>query len=64
MSNCSAIQGVIVRGNSACVTACEEMRIRGFDVRPIRSPTVSKGTGELETFRRHVFVFFFIGESF
>eukprot|EP01135_Chromosphaera_perkinsii_P010098 Nk52_evm23s2011 gene=Nk52_evmTU23s2011 len=40
----SAIQGVLVRGNAKCVRACNLMTERGFDVRPIRSPTVAKGT--------------------
>lgn len=39
----SPIQGVLVPGNASCVAAAEYIRGRGFEVYPIRSPTVPRG---------------------
>lgn len=40
----SAIQGVLVPGNRECVELSEKLRELGFDVYPIRSPTVPRGS--------------------
>lgn len=40
----SPIQGIRVPGNSVCVKVANHIRSCGFDVYPIRSPTVPKGT--------------------
>lgn len=40
----SAIQGVIVPGNENVVRVAAALRAQGFDLLPIRSPTVPKGT--------------------
>ena len=39
----SAIQGVLVAGNWRCITVSNSLREAGFDVYPIRAPTVPKG---------------------
>ncbi|KAI8917548.1 pyridoxal phosphate-dependent transferase [Powellomyces hirtus] len=38
------IQGIVFPGNANVVTLCTLIQSRGFDVRPIRSPTVPIGT--------------------
>ncbi|MFW5659608.1 MAG: aminotransferase class I/II-fold pyridoxal phosphate-dependent enzyme, partial [Bacteroidota bacterium] len=38
---------VIVPGNAAVQRAAEQLQTKGFDVRPIRSPTVAKGSERL-----------------
>lgn len=40
----SPIQGILVPGNGSCITVADILRKRGFEVYPIRSPTVPKGT--------------------
>lgn len=40
----SPIQGIYVAGNKRCVLVAEKLREHGFDVYPIRSPTVPQGT--------------------
>lgn len=40
----SPIQGIRVPGNRVCVDVANHIRSHGFDVYPIRSPTVPKGT--------------------
>jgi 8-amino-7-oxononanoate synthase len=40
----SPIQGVLVPGSRACVTVADALRRGGFDVYPIRAPTVPEGT--------------------
>lgn len=40
----SPIQGILVPGNQQCVNLSNVLRERGFDVYPIRSPTVPTGT--------------------
>ncbi|KAI9090970.1 pyridoxal phosphate-dependent transferase [Phlyctochytrium arcticum] len=41
------IQGIIVPGNAQVVKIAKLVQSRGFDVKPIRSPTVPKGTERL-----------------
>jgi 8-amino-7-oxononanoate synthase len=41
------IQAVIIPGNEAVVKVAELLQREGFDVRPIRFPTVAKGTERL-----------------
>ncbi|KAI9340281.1 putative 8-amino-7-oxononanoate synthase [Obelidium mucronatum] len=43
----TAIQGIIVPGNKRVSKVCEYLRESGYDVRPIRSPTVPKGSERL-----------------
>ena len=43
----SPIQGLIVGGNKPTVTLAEKVQKSGFDVRPILSPSVPKGTERL-----------------
>ncbi|KAI9202704.1 8-amino-7-oxononanoate synthase [Polychytrium aggregatum] len=43
----SPIQGIIVPGNAECSSVCTQLQGLGFDVRPIRSPTVPKGEERL-----------------
>lgn len=43
----SAIQGIIVGGNEATVALAKQVQNDGFDVRPILSPTVPKGSERL-----------------
>lgn len=43
----SAIQGVIVPGNKRCMYVANFVRRRGFDVYPIRAPTVPAGSERL-----------------
>ena len=43
----SAIQGLIVGGNKPTVALAQRIQKAGFDVRPILSPTVKKGTERL-----------------
>ena len=43
----SAIQGLIVGGNTPTVALAQRIQKAGFDVRPILSPTVKKGTERL-----------------
>lgn len=43
----TAIQCILIPGNSEVKIASEELRRAGFDVRPILSPTVSAGTERL-----------------
>lgn len=40
----SPIQAIVVRGNDRCVRMTTVLRKKGFDVYPIRSPTVPKGS--------------------
>lgn len=46
-SNFSPIQTVLVPGNAAAKQLSENLKLAGFDVRPILSPTVAKGTERL-----------------
>lgn len=41
------IQGVVLPGNNRVKTASEKLRSKGFDIRPILSPTVPKGSERL-----------------
>uniref|UniRef100_A0A0G4GIJ7 Aminotransferase class I/classII large domain-containing protein n=1 Tax=Chromera velia CCMP2878 TaxID=1169474 RepID=A0A0G4GIJ7_9ALVE len=41
------VQAILVSGNKRVVWYAEKLRPKGFDVRPIRSPTVPKGTERL-----------------
>jgi 8-amino-7-oxononanoate synthase len=43
----SAIQTIIIGGNNETIKAAQAMQQKGFDVRPILSPTVSAGTERL-----------------
>ncbi|KAJ3380110.1 hypothetical protein HDU84_006165 [Entophlyctis sp. JEL0112] len=43
----TAIQGIIVPGNQQVTRLCEYLQGNGYDVRPIRSPTVEKGSERL-----------------
>ncbi|KAJ3324182.1 hypothetical protein HDU76_013463 [Blyttiomyces sp. JEL0837] len=43
----SPIQGIIIPGNVAVTEAAKSLRALGFDARPIRSPTVPKGSERL-----------------
>ena len=43
----SAIQGLIVGGNKATIDLAKKVQKSGFDVKPILSPTVKKGTERL-----------------
>eukprot|EP00755_Sulcionema_specki_P012812 Sspe_Gene.52330::Locus_29004_Transcript_1_1_Confidence_1.000_Length_2051::g.52330::m.52330/K00652/bioF; 8-amino-7-oxononanoate synthase len=47
LASSSAIQAVLVPGNSAVVSAARALRDAGFDVLAIRAPTVPKGTERL-----------------
>ena len=40
----SPIQGVIIPGNDKVVVFAKKLQAAGFDVKPIRSPTVPAGT--------------------
>lgn len=41
------IQGVVIPGNDRIKSVSEQLRINGFDVRPILSPTVAEGSERL-----------------
>ncbi|KAJ3123231.1 hypothetical protein HK100_011683 [Physocladia obscura] len=41
------IQGIIISGNDRVSLVCERLQSAGYDVRPIRSPTVPKGSERL-----------------
>lgn len=43
----SQIQGIIIPGNEAVKNAAQTLQVKGFDVRPILSPTVAKGSERL-----------------
>ncbi|KAJ3281668.1 hypothetical protein HDU79_010581 [Rhizoclosmatium sp. JEL0117] len=43
----TAIQGIIVPGNKRVSQVCSYLQSKGYDVRPIRSPTVPKGSERL-----------------
>jgi 8-amino-7-oxononanoate synthase len=43
----SAIQCIIVSGNENCKKAAKQLQEKGFDIRPILSPTVEKGKERL-----------------
>jgi 8-amino-7-oxononanoate synthase len=43
----SAIQCIIVSGNENCKKAAKKLQEKGFDIRPILSPTVEKGKERL-----------------
>ena len=43
LDSSSAIQGIVMNGNEKVKKLAKELNILGFDVRPILSPTVSKG---------------------
>ncbi|TPX68357.1 hypothetical protein SpCBS45565_g03115 [Spizellomyces sp. 'palustris'] len=43
----SMIQGIVLAGNARVVALATRVQAKGFDVRPIRSPTVPKGTERL-----------------
>lgn len=43
-NGCSPIQGLFVPGNRQCMELSRTLRAKGFDVYPIRSPTVPRGT--------------------
>ncbi|KAJ3070667.1 hypothetical protein HDU98_006311 [Podochytrium sp. JEL0797] len=43
----TAIQAIIVPGNKECSRVCTRLQSKGYDVRPIRSPTVAKGAERL-----------------
>jgi len=43
----SAVQGVIIPGNENVKRVSDELRKKGFEVLPIRSPTVAKGSERL-----------------
>lgn len=47
MSSNTQIQGIVLPGNNRVKSASEELRSKGFDVRPILSPTVPKDTERL-----------------
>ena len=43
----SPVQSFLIRENNACKTASEKLATAGFDIRPILSPTVPKGSERL-----------------
>mmetsp|Transcript_36961 Transcript_36961/g.81148 ORF Transcript_36961/g.81148 Transcript_36961/m.81148 type:complete len:401 (+) Transcript_36961:24-1226(+) len=47
LSSPSPIQGIIVPGNAECVSLAQLLQRSGFDVKPIRSPTVPAGLERL-----------------
>ncbi len=47
LSSASQIQGIVLPGNNRVKAASEKLRSKGFDVRPILSPTVPKGMERL-----------------
>lgn len=47
LSSTSQIQGIVLPGNNRVKAASEKLRSKGFDVRPILSPTVPTGTERL-----------------
>ncbi|WP_026902455.1 aminotransferase class I/II-fold pyridoxal phosphate-dependent enzyme [Pedobacter glucosidilyticus] len=47
MPSNSAIQGIIIQGNTACRQAAATLNESGFDIRPILSPTVPVGKERL-----------------
>lgn len=47
LSSKTQIQGVVVPGNDRIKAISENLRTQGFDVRPILSPTVAKGSERL-----------------
>ncbi len=46
-TNQTAIQHVIIPGNDAVKDVAKKLQVEGFDIRPILSPTVKKGTERL-----------------
>lgn len=47
LGSTSQIQGLIIPGNDAVKAASGQLQLKGFDVRPILSPTVAKGSERL-----------------
>jgi len=57
LQSTTQIQGVVIPGNDRIKSISEQLRVKGFDVRPILSPTVAKGSERLRiclhTFNSH-----------